>query len=87
MTFERDLLSRVADYLQGTCKTVGEAIDALELGDEVDESELEAALVEVETERCGQCDWWHESFELEHYEEKGASFCDDCRAELGLPEP
>lgn len=80
----REQLESAGEYLRGSCKDVGAAIEALGLGDEVDESSLEGALLEVETERCVQCDWWHEPSELQYDEGIGGGVCEQCCEELGI---
>ncbi|ENM3073095.1 hypothetical protein ACR3H8_20210 [Pseudomonas aeruginosa] len=84
MKIERNQLEQVGEYLRGTCKSIGEAIDALELGDDVDESQLEADLLEVDTELCVHCSWWHEVCELQYSEEHGGGLCEQCCDELGV---
>lgn len=84
MQIEREQLEQVGEYLRGSCKSVGDAIEALELGDEVDESQLEADLLEVETELCVNCHWWHEVCELQFSEEHHGGLCEQCCDELGV---
>ncbi|MFJ3685513.1 hypothetical protein [Pseudomonas sp. NPDC090208] len=83
MVIERKQLEQVGEYLRGTCKQICEAITALELGD-LDESQLEADLLEVETELCVQCNWWHEVCELQYSEENGGGLCSQCCEELDI---
>lgn len=84
MSLEREKLEQVGEYLRGSCKSIGEAIDALELGDDIDESTLEADLLDVETELCSHCGWWHEVCELKFSEERGGALCEQCCDELGV---
>lgn len=85
MAIRRDKLEQAGEYLRGTCNSLGYAIEAVELGD-VDESTLEAELLEVDTECCVHCGWWHEVCELEFSDEHGGGLCEDCREELGITE-
>ena len=85
MTIERDKLEQAGEYLRGTCKSIGDAIQAFELG-EVDESALEAELLEVDIELCVHCGWWHEVCELEFSDEHNGGLCEQCREELGIAE-
>ncbi|UTN35810.1 hypothetical protein MMZ75_33285 (plasmid) [Pseudomonas aeruginosa] len=48
MSIDRDTLEKVGEYLRGSCKPIGDAVFAFDLGDDVDESQLEADLLEVE---------------------------------------
>ena len=84
MSIEREQLEQIGEYLRGTCKSVGDAVVALELGDDVDESQLEASLLEAEIELCVHCNWWHEVCELQYSEEHGGGLCEQCCEELGV---
>ncbi|WP_427121622.1 hypothetical protein [Pseudomonas aeruginosa] len=84
MSIDRETLEKVGEYLRGTCKNVGDAITALELGDDVDETKLEDDLLEVETELCKHCGWWHEVCELQFNEEHGGGLCEQCCDELDV---
>lgn len=75
-------LDEAADYLRGTCKDVGDAADML--GIEVDETELQERLLDVELELCVGCHWWHDVCDLEFVEQEGGGLCDDCREERGI---
>lgn len=75
-------LDEAADYLRGTCKDVSDAADML--GIEVDETELQERLLEVELELCVGCHWWHDVCDLEFVEQEGGGLCDDCREERGI---
>lgn len=85
MTIEREKLEQASEYLRGTCKSIWDAIEACGLGD-VDEGVLEAELLEVDTELCVHCDWWHEVCELEFSDEHNGGLCEQCREELGIAE-
>lgn len=77
-----DQLEQAGEYLRGTCKSTTDAIEALGL--DVDEGVLEERLLDVDTELCAHCGWWHEVCELEYSEEHGGGLCDQCRDELGI---
>lgn len=83
MEFKRVDLETIGEYLRGTCKDVGDAVTALDLGD-IDESRMEAALLEADTERCVGCDWWHEVHELQYSERDGGGLCEQCCDEAGV---
>jgi hypothetical protein len=78
---ERAVIVRLAEYLDGTCRTIVEACQALDLDEGVD---WDDALLDLNVERCSHCDWWHESCMLTHVEEKNGFFCDQCLDELGV---
>lgn len=84
MAIEQAILEQIGEFLRGTCKSVQDAINSLELGDDIDESQLEGDLLNADTEMCGQCNWWHEVCELTYNNEHGCGLCDDCRDELGI---
>lgn len=84
MVIEREILEQVGEFLRGSCKSVGDAMEALELGDTIDESDLEGQLLEVETELCVQCHWWHEVCELQYSEKDGGGLCQQCCDDLGV---
>lgn len=84
MSLEREKLEQVGEYLRGSCKSVGEAIEALELGVDIDESSLEEDLLDVDTELCAHCGWWHEVCDLEFSEKHGGGLCEQCSQELGV---
>jgi len=75
-----DILKRrqdAADF-QGTCASNSEIADALGIA----ESDVEDKMLDINLERCGLCDWWHESCELEFDESKGFGCCEQCAPEL-----
>lgn len=75
-------LNEVAEYLQGTANSLGDALETFSL--DIDEGVLQEKLLDVDVEICGHCYWWHEVCELEHSEEHGCGHCEQCREELGL---
>lgn len=84
MAIDELRLNQVSEYLLGTCKTLDDAIQAFDLEDEVSQEALEDALLNVDTEICVHCNWWHEVSELEYFEEHDGGLCEQCREELGL---
>lgn len=84
MKIDRKKLEEVGEYLRGTCKSTGDAIVALELGDDIDDCQLEADLLVVDVEQCVGCNWWHQVFELVFVEARNGGMCDDCREEDGI---
>lgn len=65
----------LSDYLQGTCITIAQAVESLELDESIDwEDEMLSAGVEV----CLSCGWWHESGELVHDDDEDTGICGDC---------
>lgn len=82
MKIEREKLEQVGEYLRGSCKSVGDAIQALDLDEDLDESQLQADLLEVDTEICAHCDWWHEVSSLQYSEKHGGGLCQQCCEEL-----
>lgn len=84
MTLEREQLEKVGEYLRGSCKSVGDAIQAMDLPEDTDETKLEADLLEVETELCVNCGWWHEVCELQFNEEHNGGLCEQCCEQLDI---
>ena len=80
----RDQLERLGTHLRGTCKLIGTAVEELELGEDLDESQLQTDLLQVDTELCAHCGWWHEPCELQFSEENGGGLCEQCCDELGV---
>ncbi|PWD01979.1 hypothetical protein [Pseudomonas amygdali] len=80
----REQLAQLGEHLRGTSKQIGAAVEELEMGDDVDETRLEADLLEVDTELCVQCGWWHEVSELQYSEQEGGGLCEQCCDELGV---
>lgn len=77
-----DQLSALAEYILGTCKSLPVAMDYMALPPS-DVSEVEAALLSYDVERCGECDWWCEVCELEFDDNAGHGVCADCRGARG----
>lgn len=61
--------------LLGTCERLSFYIERKEL--DVSEAELEDALLDVNIEPCQDCDWWHESGELDE-DDRGRFVCIAC---------
>lgn len=71
-------LSDLGYHLRGTCKSVGEALECLEITDNGENWEDE--LLTVNTEQCLGCAWWFESCELlDPDDDENIGFCDQCR--------
>lgn len=68
----------VAEYIQGTCKSVDQAFEACGFGD-LNTDDAEDDLLTYDVEMCGVCNWWCEVCELEWDEQAGHGVCDDCR--------
>ncbi|WP_338924856.1 hypothetical protein V0M98_35135 (plasmid) [Pseudomonas silesiensis] len=84
MTLEREQLEEIGEYLRGTCKSVGDAVQALALDEGLDETQLQVDLLEVDTEICVHCDWWHEPSALQYNESHGGGLCEQCCEEVGV---
>lgn len=67
---------RLADHIRGTCKTVGAALESLDM--DIDESVAEDKLLDVNVECCKGCGWWHDSFELDHEKDGDVGYCSQC---------
>lgn len=78
---DREVVAKLADYLEGTCKSIVEACQALDLDEGVD---WDDALLDLNIERCSGCDWWSESCMLTDVEEKNGFFCEQCLGDLGI---
>ncbi len=76
------VINDVCEFMQGSCKSLGEAIDTFDL--DVEEHVLEDALLSNDVEICVHCHWWHEVCELVYNQDSGGGLCDDCREELGI---
>jgi hypothetical protein len=77
-TLPDTLIREIADWLMGTCYSATAAADHFE----IDSTDLEDNLLDVNTEQCKGCGWWFESGELtpdddENDDEVG--YCSDCR--------
>jgi hypothetical protein len=73
---------QLADFkycLLDTCKSVPTALEELGL-EGFNEDTVEDQLLDgsPSVERCGDCEWWHESGALTWVEEHNAAFCDGC---------
>ena len=82
MPLEREQLVQIAEGLTGTCKSLGEVLDALEI--EADEGVVQNDLLDVNVEICVACDWWHDVSDLEYIEKFGGGLCEQCREEHGI---
>lgn len=78
MSIPREKLEEIGHDARGTCKTVASLVGAYEL--DVDDDELEDALLDVSTELCRGCGWWFECCELlDPDDESEPGYCDQCR--------
>lgn len=75
----REVLEQAAYDLRGTCETLEAYIERLDLP--IDSETLEDELLNVSTEICGGCGWWHEVSDLEFDEARNCGLCDQCREE------
>jgi hypothetical protein len=73
--------AKMADFVDGTCKSVVEACEALGLDEGFD---WDDALLDLNVERCSYCDWWYDSCMLTEVPQKNGFFCDQCLAEFGI---
>lgn len=69
-------LDRLAHHVQGTCQSIAEATQFLDLDESID---WEDKLLDRNIERCGVCEWWMESCELEFNENRNFGVCEQCR--------
>lgn len=72
---EREKLSY---YLEGTCQSLDNAIERLELDPDVD---WEDEMLSANMETCLGCGWWHSSGDLVHENEEDIGYCDQCKGE------
>ncbi len=82
--FSADGLSdvqRLGDYLEGTCRTIVEACEALGLDEGED---WDDKLLDVNVERCFGCDHWFEVCMLEFVESRNGGMCEQCLKDEGL---
>lgn len=77
-----DLLAQIQYDLEGTCKSLEEIIESLEL--DIDEDELEDELLNQPrpVERCKKCEWWLDVAALEIDEDLGGAVCDQCDEDM-----
>ena len=69
-------IHEIADTLNGTCNSIESVLERLAL--ELDVSDVEDRLLDVNLERCPDCEWWCESWELVD-DEGHVVGCDSCR--------
>lgn len=75
MTIEANR-ERLARYIEGTCKSVLECVEILELDPDID---WEDELLNVNMECCVGCGWWEESCGLVWNDARNGGECDQCR--------
>ncbi|MBS3648791.1 hypothetical protein KEU06_09255 [Pseudaminobacter sp. 19-2017] len=70
-----DDLDRLIHHIQGTCLSIEQAVESLELDPSIDWKDK---LLDRNIELCGVCNWWHESGELEFDEQRNFGVCEQC---------
>lgn len=70
-------VQKLADDLQGTCKSLGDACEALGF-DQDDLTQDERHELDCLVFSCAQCDWWCEAGEANENPDGGDDICDDC---------
>jgi hypothetical protein len=80
-----DEISKIGETLNGTCKEIYHALESLGM-EHIDwaEDNVEGRLLDVEVERCVQCEWWHSVCELMFVEEHDGGLCQQCCDSEGL---
>lgn len=76
-------LTRIIEYLQGSCETLDNAIKTITENDELDEDCLtEEQLEEIDDHifNCTTCGWWYEVGECSESDD-GEMVCLDCDEE------
>lgn len=76
-----ELINKISDYIEGTCKSLFEVIEHFEL--DVDDIELEDRLLDVSTECCVVCNWWGESSDMEFDDNLNGGVCSSCHKDEG----
>jgi hypothetical protein len=79
MPIELTELRKVGEWLLGTMNSIHGAIEYFGL--DIDSSDLEDRLLDINVECCYGCGWWHESGE---FVETGAGgyLCSDCATSM-----
>lgn len=74
----RDELSKIAEYLVGTCNSIDEALERFDVVE--DTSEVEDQLLDLPegVECCPGCGWWVNSWELVD-DNNDLCLCENCR--------
>jgi hypothetical protein len=67
-----------AKWFEGTCTSVSEIADQLDLS----EDDTEELMLDANMELCGGCGWWHACSDLEFDESRNLGFCRDCEPDL-----
>lgn len=72
-------VQRLADELQGTCRSLGETCEALGF-DQDDLTQDEHMELDGLVFSCAQCDWWCEACEANEnvHDPDAGDLCDDC---------
>ena len=61
-----------------TCASNSEIAEELD----INENDVEDFMLDFNIERCGGCEWWFESSQLEFDEIRNQGFCEQCAPEL-----
>jgi hypothetical protein len=75
MSFTRERIDEIIDFLRGTCLTLAAALE----DDEDGEDEDLTAGIDAEIFECAGCGWWCEQSEA--HEGPMGDVCDDCHGE------
>ncbi len=67
---------RLSERLRGTCDSIESALNFLEI--DADSTDAVDALLDVSTEQCKGCGWWHECCELDNERDGELGYCDQC---------
>lgn len=80
-TIDETQLEELQSDLEGTCKSLTQLIEENDL--DIDEDTLEDRLLDGASpvERCGGCEWWFRSTDLEFDETRNTCLCADCKEE------
>jgi hypothetical protein len=71
----REQVQAMADFLEGTCRSIVDACEALDLPEHGD---WDDKLLDVNVEVCVRCGHWHESCMLEWIDTANGGVCDQC---------
>ncbi len=70
-------IQELIEYLQGTCKSLSEGLDAFDL-EEDDLTDEQRQTIDDEIFNCSKCGWWCEISQEVGSETCGELVCDDC---------
>ena len=78
----RERIRRVAELIQGTCKSLDDVVREVFGDEDVTFTDLDLALLQELDEmvlQCPGCDWWCEASEMAPDEDTDEDRCSDCR--------